>query len=448
MQIDPARRGTMPEFEEAEAFSCPETAVRGWKLKIPGGRPLATPAVADGRIYLGSGFGGYEFYCLDATTGRLIWQYQTNDDGPTAAVVDGGYVVFNTESCELEVLTVEGKSVWKRWLGDPLMSMPALANGRVYMAYPDTRGDGEHYLACFELETGDPCWRTKISGEVITTPVLSGNEVYFTTLDGMLHRCDQDTGALLWHEAARATSSPAVLAGQCYFSQRKEVSTDADPNSAQQTEHCAKRESSKNGKTHVLQETSRKADYLDHSKRLSRSPRYASDELHDAAVGFAALKGSSKMHQAMQNLGHGHVASVWAYQGSKPFLAGGRLYSSMGDTICCVDTTSDAMVWKRNLHDIDEDDELLDSVVTPPALVNDKAFVCTQAGEVFALDAETGGIVWRAVVGEPIQFQPVIASGRVLVPTINGALYCLETGDAGDDGWMMWGASPAHNGLL
>jgi len=35
---------------------------------------------------------------------------------PTAAVVEDDHVVFNTESCELEVLTMEGKSVWKRWL--------------------------------------------------------------------------------------------------------------------------------------------------------------------------------------------------------------------------------------------------------------------------------------------------------------------------------------------
>ena len=46
------------------------------------------------------------------------------------------YVAFNTESCELEVLTVDGRPVWKKWLGDPLMSMPAMADGRVYHGLP------------------------------------------------------------------------------------------------------------------------------------------------------------------------------------------------------------------------------------------------------------------------------------------------------------------------
>ncbi len=447
MQIDPAQRGKLPEVGTPEFFTCPGGSTQGWRVSIPGGHPLTTPAIVDGRVFLGGGFGSYEFYCLEAKTGRLLWQYQTNDDGPTAAVVEDGYVVFNTESCELEVLTVEGKSVWKRWLGDPLMSMPAVMNGRVFMAHPDTRGDGEHYLACFELRSGQPVWRTRIAGEVITAPVLSDQEVFFTTLDGTLHCCSQETGALLWREAASATSSPAASGGQCYFSQRREVRSGAEPSGVQQTEHCAKRESTKHGRTHVYEQTVRQADYLDHDKRQSRSPRYAAHSAYDAGVGFAAFKGSAKMHQAMRNLGHGHVSSVWAYQGSKPFLSGGRFFSSMGDAVFCVDVESNAVLWKRNLHDAKVEDELLDSMITPPAMVNGKAFVCTLAGEVLALDAESGDIVWRAAVEEPIQFQPAVAGGRVLIPTCKGNLYSLETGDAADDGWRMWGATPAHNGL-
>ena len=109
---------------------------RAFLVTLPGGRPLATPAVADGRVFLGGGFGSYEFYALDAVTGDVVWKYQTEDDGPTAAVVADERVVFNTESCEIEVLTVAGRPVWKKWLGDPLLSMPAVEGGRLFMAYP------------------------------------------------------------------------------------------------------------------------------------------------------------------------------------------------------------------------------------------------------------------------------------------------------------------------
>ena len=46
-----------------------------------------------------------------------------------------------------------------------------------------------------------------------------------------------------------------------------------------------------------------------------------------------------------------------------------------------------------------------------------------------------------------MDFQPAVAQGRIYVPTRFGTLFCLETGDPGDDGWHMWGATPAHNGL-
>src|SRR3974377_1170210 len=121
MQIKPEQRGKLPRVEPAVPFQSPDGRFERWKLRIPGGHPLATPAVVGDRIFLGGGFGSYEFYAFDARDGRLAWQYQTSDDGPTAAAVAEGHVVFNTECCELEVLTVDGAPVWKKWLGDPLM---------------------------------------------------------------------------------------------------------------------------------------------------------------------------------------------------------------------------------------------------------------------------------------------------------------------------------------
>src|SRR5439155_8593374 len=75
----------------------------GWRVTIPGNKPLATPAVSDDTIFLGGGFGSHEFYAFDAKTGKQKWVYKTGDDGPTAAVISGDTIAFNTESCELEL---------------------------------------------------------------------------------------------------------------------------------------------------------------------------------------------------------------------------------------------------------------------------------------------------------------------------------------------------------
>src|SRR5215213_4815580 len=109
----------------------------GWVVRVPGGRPLATPAYSNGTLFVGGGYGSHEFYAFDAKTGRMVWKVNAGDDGPTAAVVEDGLVAFNTESCTLVVVDEKtGKLVWQEWLGDPLMSQPAVSKGKLFMAYP------------------------------------------------------------------------------------------------------------------------------------------------------------------------------------------------------------------------------------------------------------------------------------------------------------------------
>src|SRR6185295_16551994 len=110
-------------------------------------------------------------------TGQVRWKIKTGDDGPTAAVVEDGYVAFNTESCTVFVVEARtGKIVWQEWLGDPLLSQPTISQGRLYMAFPAGQRKGRqgaqmnvapgqqnqqlaqaghtHRLLCADLKTG------------------------------------------------------------------------------------------------------------------------------------------------------------------------------------------------------------------------------------------------------------------------------------------------------
>jgi outer membrane protein assembly factor BamB len=262
-----------------------------------------------------------------------------------------------------------------------------------------------------------------------------------------LYRVRQSDGHIEWKEPRNATSSPVVWQGECYFSQRLEVAanrtTQQGPYQTEQLVALALR----GAKMRAYGGTSQQADYLDHDKRKVGSPVYASDNHRDAKVGFGHAKGDSKMHQAMHNLGKAHVHAVWAYQGSKPFVSRGRLYAAQGDSVHSSDPQSDQVFWKKILGEqVEGNKDLLDSPLTPPAIVNGKLFFGTVQGDLHCLAAESGEVLWSAGVGEPIIFQPAIASGRVYMGTETGSLICLETGDAGDDGWLMWGADAAHNG--
>lgn len=227
-QVEPAQQfhqgGGHAGKASARPFTTSDGKRKGWRVAIPGGNALATPAVVDGKVFIGGGFGSHEFYAFDAQTGKMLWQYQTSDDGPTAAVVAEGCVTFNTESCELEILTPEGRPRWKKWLGDPLMSMPAIADGRLLMAFPDSRGDRQHHLACFDLKTGKELWRKALAGEIITAPLIDDEQVLVATLEGSLYCFHVNDGRLAWIEKERnVTSSPTIWNGRCWFSRRQET---------------------------------------------------------------------------------------------------------------------------------------------------------------------------------------------------------------------------------
>ncbi len=435
-----ASAGALSYFASTSLSQPSEGPSRQWKITIPGGRPLATPAVADGRIYVGGGFGSHEFYAYDALTGKLLWTYRTSDDGPTAAVVSDRRIIFNTESCELEVITQDGRPVWKKWLGDPLMSMPAVAGGKVYIAYPNSRGDHRYYLAAFDLETGRELWRHVLSGEIITAPVIDKERVYAATVDGSLFSFDGRDGTELWHDAKNATSAPAVWNGQCYFSRRERASA------SQQTEVVATRSLAPAAPVLDFARTKQNADYLDYEKRKMSRAESMSQSL-DAEVGFAGVsKGSANMVAVSANIGQASVQGVWAYQGSKPFVDKGRIYLAMGDKVMSTDPKTQNVIWSRSLRD-NSGAALLNSELTPPVIVNGKIFVGSRSGDVFAVSETTGEVLWKVHVGEPIVFQPAVAGGHIYVPTMAGNLYRFDTGDKRDTGWLMWGASGSHNGL-
>jgi Ca-activated chloride channel family protein len=453
--------GPAPEVGPPVAFTSKE-GKKGWKMVIPGNRPLATPAVVGGKVLVGGGFGSHEFYAFDAKTGKKLWLYRTGDDGPTAAAVEDGYIAFNTESCELEIITMEGNRVWKKWLGDPLMSMPAISGGRVYMSYPDSKGDHQHHLACFDVKTGKEYWKRPVPGATITAPVVAGHKIYVATLDGTLSCFHEQDGKLAWKEKKNVTSSPMVWGGRCFYSRREQVEVKGKDGKkvAQQTELLAARPAMPapaggpaggfgfgGGFAGDYKSTRRPADYLDAAKRRASSPQAKADQAQDAAVGFATAPAAAGLATAAMNLGQLNVSGVWGFQGSRPFVYQGKLYSVMGDTVKCLEPKTDKVLWKKNLHH-KKNAPLVDAAVTPPALVNGKLFVGTVAGEVQCLSAADGKLLWKATVGEPIVFQPAVAGGRVYVSTSTGHLYCLETGDAGDDGWLMWGGTAAHNGIV
>jgi Ca-activated chloride channel family protein len=406
----------------------------GWKARIPGGRALATPAVVGGMVYIGGGFGSREFYAFHADTGKPAWALALSDDGPTAAVVAEGRVVFNTESCTLFVVDARtGKQLWSRWLGDPLLSQPAVHAGVVYMAYP---GGGGHRLIALGLGDGKKKWEVPIAGDIISAPVVDGDSVYLATFDGTVYRHDLVTGSLMWKKEMQATSAPWIENGELHVAQRVANGT--------RTPEEGLRTITKAGVSKGGLKARKSAPYLD--PRIQDGSRYAAKQsADDASVGFGGgAPSTAKAPAAKANTGIGSVRGLWEFQGSRPMKLGKKSFASQGDVLRGIDADSGAVLWEKKLDG--DVGKLGGHLASPPSFANGKLVVGTTAGSIVAFDADKGSEIFRYEAREEIRFQPALVRGRVFVGTATGTLISIVTGDASLDGWTMWGGGPEHNG--
>lgn len=423
---------------EPETFKTPQ-GYKGWKVKIPQGLPLATPAYGDGRIFIGGGYGSYSFYSLDAKSGELDWHFACGDDGPTAAVVYGDRVAFNTESCILYVLdTKSGEVVWEEWLGDPLMSQPAIADGRIYIAYPGGNAGTSHTLTCRDLETGEKFFDAPINGDCITAPIINGKSLFVATLGGTVYHMSANSGIVEWQDQKNATSAPWIDEyGELYVSLREEITIG---DTTEQHEGLGILTSDKGKRVNEDLYAKDRAEYLNFD---TESEYYKKQMELDASVGFGTAPMAAGLGAAEANLGIGSVSGAWAYQGSRPTVYDGISYNAQGNNIRAIDNASGEILWETVY---DEKNDIGGRPLTPPALVGDYLFFGSVTGDILCVEVETGKTKWKYNVGEPIRFQPCIAKGRVYVGTDYGNIYCIDTGDRKLDGWYMWGGNAAHNG--
>lgn len=408
----------------------------GWSVTIPGNRALATPAVVDGTVFVGGGFGSYEFYAFSAARGKPQWAVRVSDDGPTAAVVDDGYVAFNTESCTLFVLKAgTGEHVWSKWLGDPLMSQPAIQDGKILMAFP---GRGGHRLVSFDLETGKEFWQTALAGDIISAPIIEGKHTYVATFDGTVYKYTLKDGREVWKKEMNATSAPWVDGDDIYVARRT-----GGEGGGKRREGVANLDSGGGKQKNAGLWGEREARYLDPEVQRNSSYNKA-QKADDSSVGFSTGPATAKLGAAEGNIGQATVRGLWEFQGSRPTMVDGKLFVSFGDALTCIDPKTQKVVWERKL------DGDLDSVgghmATPPSAAGGRLYLGTADGWLLVYNQRDGSLVWKGNVGEPIRFQPAVAGGWVFVGTTSGNLIALDMEDRSADGWYMWGGAAGHNG--
>ncbi|HEY9733737.1 MAG TPA: PQQ-binding-like beta-propeller repeat protein [Drouetiella sp.] len=429
----------------------------GWSLNIPGGHPIATPAYWNGMLFVGGGYGSHEFYALNAETGAVIWKYQTGDDGPTAAVVEDGLCAFNTESCTVFVLNARtGKLVWQEWLGDPLMSQPAIYRGKLYIAYPAGQSHGQnqsqsanwhgagvakkpekidprysHRLLCADLKTGKHLWTQPITADAISAPIINNGQVLLTCQDGTSFCINADTGIKVWEKANSGTSAPLATRQGVVFTERQDRNKSAFE---------GLQVYGRGGDLmRDMAPAPQAAPYLRKNSEMNGLAKGKMQQL-DSSVGFATPPADAHLDKAA-GLPISNVIGGWAFQGSRVATKGDTFFYNQGTQLKASRKSQNN--WTANFRGkgITPDSQLF----SPPAMGKENIYLASSNGHIVAVDQKSGALKFDYETKNPITFQPALANGNIYVGTSDGVVMCLKTGDKDATDWTAWGGNAQHN---
>jgi eukaryotic-like serine/threonine-protein kinase len=183
---------------------------------------LSSPAVANGRVYFGSGDGGV--YAVDVQSGQLVWKFSTGDVVHASPAVVNGVVYIGSWDSNFYALDADsGQEKWRFHAGEDsfihnqvgFQSSAAVVDGVVYTGCRDG-----HFYA-LDAATGRKKWdyMTNLSW-VNATPAVRDGLVYTGTSDSArFFALDAKTGRLRFNFDAKGQvfSSPALAGDLAYF---------------------------------------------------------------------------------------------------------------------------------------------------------------------------------------------------------------------------------------
>ncbi|MBU7019087.1 MAG: PQQ-binding-like beta-propeller repeat protein [Theionarchaea archaeon] len=130
---------------------------------------LETPAVAHDKVYVG-GLNGV-FYCLDACSGELVWEIETESRIISSAVIGDENVIFGTEEGTLYIVNAQsGEIIENHELGNGITTL-ALSKGRLIVGQENGRiicfgNPSNHWylFVVFMVITGIVAYRIRENG--------------------------------------------------------------------------------------------------------------------------------------------------------------------------------------------------------------------------------------------------------------------------------------------
>jgi outer membrane protein assembly factor BamB len=194
-------------FDAGGNINCsgtPKTCTPLWTSNYAIGQSQSSPAVVNGVVYIGSGsgVGAGNLYGYDAagTTGcsgtpktcAPVWDGTAGSFDYSSPAVTNGKVYVGSADGRLQAFDTTGTTgcsgtpttcspLWTATTGAAVNSSPAVVNGVVYV------GSGDQNLYAFDATSGVKLWSSTTGGSVDSSPAVANGIVYVGSADGKLY---------------------------------------------------------------------------------------------------------------------------------------------------------------------------------------------------------------------------------------------------------------------
>lgn len=196
-------------FEKKSKFKPQNQKVltQSWTRGLKAGNPskryspeTSSPTQDGGMIYVGT-HGGY-FYAVNASDGKIVWNYENGEPISSTAAVTPDRVFFSDLGGHLICLNKsDGTEIWKRFFSQEILGQPLAQGNNLYVL------KGEQEILAVSQADGHVVWNRFISTFVKkmtmrgqSTIVADDGSLYAGLADGHLYRLSAGDGRILWEK--------------------------------------------------------------------------------------------------------------------------------------------------------------------------------------------------------------------------------------------------------
>ena len=176
----------------------------------------SSPLLFHQKVFVGNVDG--VFYCLERTTGDMMWKYELPDNSrhngirTSAAGIDS-VITFGGQDCFLYSLNAEsGRLCWRSNTGGSITGSPCIADQTVYV------GNLGGTVCAFDLRSGKPRWKFETGASIYASVSFSGNRIFVGTTGGLMYALDAASGTEAWKaDLGGVINSGALIAGNTLY---------------------------------------------------------------------------------------------------------------------------------------------------------------------------------------------------------------------------------------